>query len=207
MSKPPSQRSDKQIAERVKQVRDGDAAVTPSLGVELEQLFEQHRARVYALCLRMSGDPQRAEELTQETLAVAWERLDGFEGRARFSTWIHGIARNLCANNTRKRKELLTFDGLVQLDDPTAPVLAQLVAREREELLLASASAVLEPDEQEVVWLRYGEGMGQEQITRLLDLPGTGARGVLQRCRRKLGNEVRRRLAELGRGSSFVREP
>ena len=204
---PPRQRSDKQIAERVKQVRDGDAAATPSLGLELEQLFEQHRPRVYALCLRMSGDPHLAEELTQETLAVAWERLDGFKGRARFSTWIHGIARNLCANNARKRKELLTLDGLVQLDDPTAPVLAQLVAREREELLLASASAVLEPDEQEVVWLRYGEGMGQDQITRLLHLPGVGARGVLQRCRRKLGNEVRRRLAELGHGSSFVREP
>lgn len=207
MKKPPGNRSDEEIAERVKQVRGGQASATPSLGVELEELFEQHRPRIYALCLRMSGDPQRAEELTQETLAVAWERLDGFEGRARFSTWIHGIARNLCANNTRKRKELLTFDGLVQLDDPTAPVLAQLVAQEREELLLAAASAVLEPGEQEVVWLRYGEGLGQEQITRLLDLPGTGARGVLQRCRRKLANEVRRRLAELGRGSSFVREP
>lgn len=204
-AKPPGPDTEGVIVDRVRAVRAEQAAHTPTLAAELDRLFGAHQHRVHGLCLRMTGDPERARELTQETLAVAWQRIDEFEGRARFSTWIHAIARNLCLNAIRKKGELLTHDGVLDPDDDTVGVLARLQQAEREALLQQAAAAVLDDQEQEAVWLRYGEGLGQDDITRILDLPGTGARGLLQRCRRKLGRELRRRLVELGEGSSLMR--
>ena len=59
---------------------------------------------------------------------------------------------------------------------------------------------------QEAVALRYVEHLPVDEITSLLGLTDkSGARGVLQRCKRKLKRELSRRLAELGHGTSFVR--
>jgi RNA polymerase sigma factor (sigma-70 family) len=85
-------------------------------------------------------------------------------------------------------------------------VLSRLRERERRELLRVAAAAVLDPREQEAVQLRYVDGLSQDSITALLGLEGSGARGLLQRCRRKLGQELRRRLDAMGHGPSFVRK-
>lgn len=191
------------IADRERAVRDAGLDPSPSLAAELDRLFDAHRDRVRRLCLRLTGDPQRADELVQETLLVAWRRLPEFHGGARFSTWIYGIARNLCLNAVRKRSELLTEDGVVEANDPAADALRRLQRGERERLV-REAAAALDPQEQEAVHLRYVLGLPLDRIDELLGLRGSGARGLLQRCRRKLGREVARRLAELGHGRSFL---
>ena len=179
------------------------AQATPSLSADLDRLFGTHEDQIHRLCIRMVGDPDRAREITQETLLVAWTRIDEFEGRARFGTWIHSIARNLCFNAIRKRKDMLTADGILEAESAEASVFAQLRQAERKEVVLQAASAVLTDEEQEAVWLRYGEGVGQDAITRIMGLEGSGARGLLQRCRRKLTRELRKRLIELGHASTF----
>ncbi|HJN73025.1 MAG TPA: sigma-70 family RNA polymerase sigma factor [Myxococcota bacterium] len=69
---------------------------------EVDALFAGQQDRVYAICLRFVGDPERARDLAQDTMLVAWSKLDAFEGRAAFSTWLYSIARNLCFNAMRK---------------------------------------------------------------------------------------------------------
>ena len=59
-----------------------------------ERLYRAHVGRVYGLCLRMTGNPHTAEDLTQETFVNAWRSLTGFEGRSGFGTWLHRIAVN-----------------------------------------------------------------------------------------------------------------
>ena len=204
MKKAPGPATERAVIQRAGALEGTPA--TPSLSVELDRLFAAHEERVYRLCLRMVGDPNRARELTQETLLVAWKRIDEFEGRARFGTWIHSIARNLCFNAIKKRKELLTEDGILEADSPEAGVVARMRQAERKEVLLQAAAAALTDQEQEAVWLRYGEGIGQDDITRIMGLEGSGARGLLQRCRRKLSRELRQRLVELGHASTFFKE-
>lgn len=204
MKKPPGPATERHVIQRAGAL-DG-APATPSLAADLDHLFAAHEDRVYRLCLRMVGDPNRARELTQETLLVAWKRIDEFEGRARFGTWIHSIARNLCFNAIKKRKELLSEDGILEAGSPEAGVFSQLRQAERKEVVLQAAAAVLTDQEQEAVWLRYGEGVGQDDITRIMGLEGSGARGLLQRCRRKLTRELRRRLTEMGHASTFFEQ-
>lgn len=74
-------------AERVARARSGDVGA-------FEGLYRDHVGRVYGLCLRMTGQAQTAEDLTQDTFVSAWRSLPGYEGRSRFSTWLHRIAVN-----------------------------------------------------------------------------------------------------------------
>ena len=57
-----------------------------------EELYRRHAPRIHALCRRMTGDPALADDLLQESFLSVWQHLPRFEGRSRFSTWLHQIA-------------------------------------------------------------------------------------------------------------------
>ena len=135
---------------------------------------------------------------------VAWTKLPDFEDERRFGPWIYGIARNLCLNAIRKRGELLTHDGVLKPGGVGATALSELRIEERRSLLQAAALAVLDDREQEVIHLRYVEGLPLDQIDSMLSLQGSGTRAVLQRVKRKLRKELETRLEGLGHGRSFV---
>jgi RNA polymerase sigma-70 factor, ECF subfamily len=80
----------------VERARDGDARA-------FEALYQQSVGRVYALCLRMARDSQRAEELTQDVFVRAWQRLESFRGESRFTTWLHRLAVNVVLQEGRSR--------------------------------------------------------------------------------------------------------
>lgn len=173
---------------------------------ELGATLEAHRPGVRALCRRVLGDPARAEELTQDVLLKAWEKLPDYRGEAAFSSWLAAFARNVCFNAVRKRGELLSEDGLIDLADPASDALVALTTAERAELVQLAA-ANLDPLDQEAVYLRYVEGLPQDVITRLLQLDQrSGARGLLQTSRRRLAANLRVLLEARGLGSSFVRD-
>ncbi|MEZ4319876.1 MAG: sigma-70 family RNA polymerase sigma factor [Myxococcota bacterium] len=174
---------------------------------QVDRLFADHQDLVYATCLRYVGRPELARDLAQDALLKAYRKLPTFRGESKFSTWLVAIARYECLNALRKAGDQLTVDGIVEASDAAGSVLASLRRREREILLQQAAAAVLDPEEQQAVWLRYGEGLPLERIEAVLHLEGaSGVRGVLQRCKRKLQRELRRRLEELGQGSSLFRE-
>jgi len=199
--------TERRILARVRLVAEGEAPSDAAFVADVERLFTAHQDRTYAICLRFVRDPQRARELAQETLLTAWSKLPTFRGESSFGTWLYGIARGLCFNAVRRKQDLLSADGVVETTSPEQGALQKLRRHEREELLRAAAAAVLDPQEQEAVHLRYVENLPQDRITDLLRLDAAaGARGLLQRCRRKLQRELRQRLAQLGHGTSFVWE-
>ena len=200
----PGPETEFRVVARAQNVVGEGALVTPTLSADLDRLFEAYRPRLHALCLRILKDEARAEDILQEALLVAYKKLPDYEGNARFGTWIYSITRNLCFNAVRKRSEQLSDDGIIEPASVEMDTLA-LLQREEREALIIQASRELSPLEQEAIYLRYVEGLPQQQITELLNLSGSGARGLLQRCRRRLRREVQARLTELGHGESFIR--
>ncbi len=105
----------------VERARRGDKSA-------FEQLYRENVGRVYALCLRMSGDPSRAEELTQDVFVQAWRKLGAFRGESAFSSWLHRIAVNQVYQAGRSEKRRLarvfttaepgTLDGANHMADP-----------------------------------------------------------------------------------------
>jgi RNA polymerase sigma-70 factor (ECF subfamily) len=67
-------------------------------------LAQHHRASLLRLCQKMTGSPEEAEDLVQETLLRAYTRIAEFELRSSLGTWLHRIATNLCLDHQRSRK-------------------------------------------------------------------------------------------------------
>ncbi|MCB9674804.1 MAG: sigma-70 family RNA polymerase sigma factor [Alphaproteobacteria bacterium] len=173
---------------------------------DFDRLAGLHRDRIYSVCLRIVRDPQRAEELTQDALLTAFDKLDDYEGRSAFGTWVCGIGKMLALNDVRRRREMLTEDGVLDAEDPGLVALRALRQQEREELLRQAASELLDPIEQEVVYLRYSEQMSRSTIAEVLGLSDDNeVRVMLQRCKRRLEKGLRQRLEQLGHGTSFIR--
>lgn len=83
-----------------------------------EELYRQYNGRVYALCLRMTRNVARAEDLTQDVFVQLFRKLKTFRGEASFSTWLHRLTVNEVLMHFRKsavRAERGTEDG-------TAPI-------------------------------------------------------------------------------------
>jgi RNA polymerase sigma-70 factor (ECF subfamily) len=169
-----------QIAQSARESEAGRAAAAELLG--------RFQRAVYLWCYRYVREHEKALDMSQEVLLKAWQALDSFSGRSKFSSWLFSITRNRCLNEMERVS--LVDDGEPDRDDIEAPAsdhARQLEEREDEERMLSLIRSKLEPDEQKVIWMRCFERMPVDEITRVLGITSaSGARGLLQRARRKL---------------------
>src|SRR5947209_6874831 len=90
-------------------------------------LLERHRAPLFTFLLRMLGDKERAEDLAQETFLRIVKGAHAWEQRARFSTWLYTIARNLCVDQARRERFRRT-DSLDAQGPGDEPPLGETIA-------------------------------------------------------------------------------
>jgi len=92
---------------RVKEaVSDESSIIRRCLKGDVEaygRLVDRYSARVINVALMMVGDRHEAEDIAQDAFIRAFRGLAGFKGRARFSSWLHQIALNLCRDHLKKR--------------------------------------------------------------------------------------------------------
>ncbi len=148
------------------------------------RLLSRHQDRVYVWCFRYVRDHERALELSQEVLMNAFRGLPNYEPRGRFSTWLFTITRNCCLGELRRPSlvEALDFEPDTLQSDWPGP--AQSLA---EKELWRLIDHTLDPQEKEALHMRCFEGLSVDAITEFMSITtSSGARGVLQRARRKL---------------------
>jgi RNA polymerase sigma-70 factor, ECF subfamily len=71
---------------------------------EFARLVDTYYGIIYRLALRMLNNPQDAEDILQETFLKAYRHIDGFDGRAKVSTWLYRIATNEALMFLHRRK-------------------------------------------------------------------------------------------------------
>ena len=160
-----------------------------------EQLVIKYQTTVYNLCLRMTGDPEDAADMTQEAFLKAWRNLDSFQGNAAFSTWLYRLASNTCLDHLRslKRRPQLSLmmedeDGETQeLDvaDPTPDPEAQVIALD-EQSRLNEALQSLEPEQRQILILRAVNGLSYTEIAQTMELKEGTVKSRLARARDQL---------------------
>ena len=152
------------------------------------RLLARYRQRVLIWCWRVVGDREMALDLAQEVLISAYQRLTDYDHDGRFGAWLFTIARNRCLSELRRRRIPIAENAVLDLVVDAAPAPDEALERRlAAEDLLGLVRDTLTAEEQTVVWLRCYEGLPVDVITKRLNLAGkTGARGVLQRARRKL---------------------
>lgn len=70
-----------------------------------ESLYRENIGKVYALCLRLCGQKELAEDLAQESFIRAWQKLDSFRGDAKFSSWLFRLTSNVVIGHLRKHSK------------------------------------------------------------------------------------------------------
>jgi RNA polymerase sigma-70 factor (ECF subfamily) len=155
-----------------------------------EVLYRRLVGRIYALCLRMARDAQRAEELTQDVFVRAWERLGSFRGESKFSTWLHRLAVNVVLQEGRSRGRRESREELT--GDPE-----EYLGRVREEfpgtrMDLERAIASLPEGARTVVVLRDIQGYKYEEIAQMQGVALGTVKAQIHRARKLMRERLDR---------------
>lgn len=148
-------------------------------------LVRRHESGLQRYLFALTGSREEAEELAQETLLRAWSRIERYDARWRFSTWLYTLARRQAVSRGRRRAlpgEQVELDQLGRTNDPRGA----MSRREEREGLWKLAERVLALEQRDALWLFYAEELSAEEIGRIQGRrPGT-VRVALHRARATL---------------------
>ncbi len=160
-----------------------------------EDLVRSHEKTVYNLALRMTGDPQDAEDMAQEAFLKAYRSLGEFRGESKFSVWLYRIVSNVCLDHLRRQSRRPTVSLTAEdeegeqtqwdvPDESLSPerLLEQKLMREA----VQKGLNALPEEQRQILLLREIRGLSYEEIGRILDLePGT-VKSRIFRARKRL---------------------
>ena len=153
-------------------------------------LWNQHAPHVEAVVRRLAGDPDLAQDITQEVWIQIFRALPSWRGDAKFSTWIHRVAINRTLNALRPVKRTAAVESEIEEH-------SVIVEQDAERRMLAqnieAAAAQLSPGARTVFYLHDVEGFTHEEIAEQLGITPGGSKSQLFKARAKL----RRLLAPL----------
>jgi RNA polymerase sigma-70 factor, ECF subfamily len=193
-------------SELIKRAQQGDAEAFASL-------FHAHKARVYALCLRMTNNVAEAEDLLQDAFLHVFRKLSSFRGASALSTWIYRIAINTVLMHFRKKSPCQ-----VSLDEPYSnhehakPIRREYAARDGRldscvtRLVLTRAISALPSGSREIFLLHEVEGYEHHEIAEMLGCSVGNSKSQLHRAKLRLRNFLARRRiarAETGRANGL----
>ena len=168
--------------------RDGDSEA-------FRALVERHSRAVYRLAHRMTGSPQDAEDVVQETFLKAYKQLGRFESRANFGTWLHRIAVNCSIDLIRSRahretgheaQDLEVLGASVDRTDAVGASPERLVLSTQVQERVQTAMASLSRMERAAFVLRHFEGQSIEEISGALGLKTNAAKHSIFRAVKKM---------------------
>ncbi|HEX3559848.1 MAG TPA: sigma-70 family RNA polymerase sigma factor [Pyrinomonadaceae bacterium] len=166
-------------------------------GKAFEELYRRHYRRVYALTLRMMGNPTEAEDMTQDVFLQLFNKIGMFRGESQFTTWLHRMTVNQVLMYFRKkstRSELLTDEGETPIqivkgtEKPgTMPVI--------DRISLERALQQLPPGYRTVFVLHDIEGYEHYEISDMLGIAEGTSKSQLHKARLKLRQLIRQEAA------------
>ena len=166
-------------------------------------LVERHGRKVFGLAYRMTGNEHDADEVVQETFLRCYKRLDSFEARSTFSTWLYRIASNCALDLLAKRKQDKTHlvENDARDDDPNPEERTLDYASPQpgpERLLLSSelrkrvadAMKRLTDVERTAFVLRHFEGRSIAEIGEVLQVREEAVKNTIFRAVKKMRSEL-----------------
>jgi len=206
-------------AEQLTAARQGDAQ-------SFSALTEPFRRELQVHCYRILGSSHEAEDMVQETMLRAWRRLESYEGRASFRSWLYKIATNACldALDQRRSRRLLpsqcgpAADPHVQIAPPTTEVLwlepipdewladhsvlnpeARFTQAESVSLAFLTALQTLPPRQRAVLILKDVLDFSANETADLLEITVSSVNSALHRARVTLSQNYHGRERQASR--------
>ncbi|MDA1001371.1 MAG: sigma-70 family RNA polymerase sigma factor [bacterium] len=175
----------------LERLRAGDEAA-------FEELIQIHQGPLYGFLLRMTGEPDDALDLVQETFIRALRSLSTFRGESTLKTWLHRIAMNLFLNEKRRpQRETVTPEEL-ESQEPGfwdrltghVPEPDEVVESRQEMARLEKAILKLPEEYRSVLLLRDREGHTAQEVAELLEISVAAVKSRLHRARMFVRQEM-----------------
>ncbi len=163
-----------------------------------EVLLGRHRKAVFNFILRYVGDKETAEDLLQETFMRVIKGADAYKRQAKFTTWLYTIARNLCVDQTRRRKHRkhASLDAPMAAEDDSGTLLDVIpsseMASDRKSVnkqlyqRLQGAIGALSEEQREVFLMREFLDMPFKQIADVVGVPENTVKSRMRYALEKL---------------------
>ncbi len=147
-------------------------------------LVERHLEPIHAFIRRMTRNADDAEDLAQETFLRVWRNAGSWQPRrVKFTTWLYRIARNLCVDAHRRRRDVEDVDVDSLPSDTPDPATAPANAELRQALERGLAAL---PERQRTALLLCHRGMSNRDAAAVLDVSVDALESLLARARRAL---------------------
>jgi RNA polymerase sigma-70 factor, ECF subfamily len=166
-----------------------------------EQLIERHQTLVAGTVARMLGSNSDVEDIAQQVFIRVWKSAGRYVARAKFTTWLLKITRNLVFNEMRRAKRHPHLpvqvepeaDEIPLKDEATATPDATLLQAELEQAI-EKAIALLPETQRMALILRRYEELSYEEIADVLDLSVPAVKSLLFRARTELRERLKNYL-------------
>jgi RNA polymerase sigma-70 factor (ECF subfamily) len=163
-------------------------------------LYTRHLDAIYRYIYFRVGDAAEAENLTGDVFYKAWEALSRYKaGRYPFSTWLYRIAHNLTIDHHRKKRAETLPDVDYSSDFSTATTTEEIVEQWLDEQAVAAAIRQLDYEEQQVVVLRFIEGLSHQEVAAIIGKSNEASRVILHRALARLNRFMSKQGKDNGR--------
>jgi RNA polymerase sigma-70 factor (ECF subfamily) len=179
----PQERSDEQVLAIFRDIdrprRDREAA--------FHELVSRYHRRLFAVCVRVLGSADDAEDAVQETFVKLARHAEGFRGDAQLSTWLYRVARNVCLDRLRyeRRRPSTPVDDLTTTGHE--PSEGDGVDARIETMAVRDALAQLDERSRQLLLLVTVDGLSYAEAAEVVDLPIGTIKSRVSRARVRLG--------------------
>lgn len=157
-----------------------------------EKLYRDNIGRVYALCLRMCGQKDLAEDLSQEAFIRAWQKLNSFRGDSAFSSWLFRLTSNVVVGHMRKHSKW-QVDSLDEQQYDQTPAVQKLPEHNRRDI--EQALSVLS-DKARIILIMYEYlGYQHNEISEITGMAIGTSKTHLHRARAALKAQAQKTQA------------
>jgi RNA polymerase sigma-70 factor (ECF subfamily) len=159
----------------------------------LEELIERHQTLVIGTVARMLGSNSEVEDIAQQVFIRVWKSASRYEPRAKFTTWLLKITRNLVFNELRRSKRHAhvpmqpepNAEEIPIKDETAVAPDASLLETELQQAIEEAIGGLPESQRMAVVLRRY-QDLSYDQIAEALDLSVPAVKSLLFRARTEL---------------------
>jgi RNA polymerase sigma-70 factor (ECF subfamily) len=167
-----------------------------------EELVERHQRLVVGTVARMLGNNSDVEDIAQQVFVRVWKSAKRYVPRAKFTTWLLKITRNLVFNELRRRSRHAQLPLQVESEGEERPIRderarapdASLLEQELQRAIEAAIGQLPETQRMAVLLRRYDE-LSYEEIAEVLEQSVPAVKSLLFRARTELRTRLSRYLA------------